>query len=60
MHPLPFFGKSKILQKLAYITGAKCRYFQPFLPEFERGCQGGGCDNERLCKAEAVDGALFI
>jgi len=32
----------KILQNLAYITGEKMRYIQPFLADFERGCQEGG------------------
>jgi len=42
MHSCSFFRNPKILQNLAYITGEKLRYIQPFLADFERGCQEGG------------------
>ncbi len=46
------FGNAAKLQNLVPIIGENMRYSEPFVADFERGCQGGGSYKDPLYEAE--------
>src|SRR5436305_9691475 len=53
------FGNAANLQNPVHIIGENRRYIEPFLPDVERGCQGGGSHKATLYAAGSVIACLL-